>query len=79
MFQGVVSSLIAQDQALIDLIVVCISELTEHLNKDEQFDVLIMGMSILLNILDSSVYSSTENAKAVELSAFDTILNVFLT
>ena len=77
MFQGVVSSLIAQDQVLIDLIVVCISGLAEHLNKDEQFDVLIMGMSILLNILDSSAYPSTRNAEAVESAAFDTILNVF--
>lgn len=61
-----VSREIANDDKLINLIFNCISNIVDYLGKDEQFDLLIMSMSILLNIFDSS--SSSDIKQTIVLS-----------
>ena len=61
-----VSKAITSDEDLINLIFKCISNVVNYLNKEEQFDLLIMSMSILLNIFDSN--SASNNPEPVTLS-----------
>ncbi len=62
------------------LIFKCISDITDNLNKDEQFDFLIMSMNILLNIFDTNYQhkkaSSNQKFEFLTVKSFDIILNV---
>ncbi len=70
---------IANDQKLINLIFKCIADIVKYLNKEEQFDLLIMSMSILLNIFDSSSISKFEPLLlAKDVSAYDIIIQVVI-
>ena len=75
--------MLAKDDKLINLVFKCISTITNHLNKDEQFDFLIMSMNILLNIFDANYKQQQLNPKLptqklefLNLKSFEIILEV---
>lgn len=75
------SRVIANNNGLIGLIFKCISNIVHFLDKDEQFDLLIMSMSILLNIFDSSSNSKVRNQifeskEFQKISSYDVIIEV---
>lgn len=75
-----VSSALAGDDKLMKLVFKCISDLTSHVSKEEQFDFLIMSMNILLNIFDTN-YQHNTSSKPVKfdfltVKSFEIILNV---
>lgn len=71
------SQVIAGDGELVGLIFKCISNIVNFLSKEEEFDLLIMSMSILLNIFDSNSKKSDSVFVSLDISSYEIIVKLY--